>query len=488
MRAVFLPFMLFSMACAILCGCAAKQGAALPRGDERHEWRAAWVVDVLEEVKNAQSAKQLVEEARSLGLNTLFVTVFANGQAQFPSRFAPVASQPGGVSPLIFDPLEAILAEAQAPGKRRMKVFATVNLCQVWRSREALPPSHFALAHPDWITVHYNPNRPPDETPEFWLDPGVPAVQEFAANLCGEIVDKYPVDGLLVESLGYRPGGFGYAPAALRRFALETRRSDRPAPTDPEWLQWRARQVTALAGRAAFSARLRKSNLIIALEGLAEGPLTGAFTDTDPYRESGQDWPAWLREGLADALVLKTFKRQSNAAQAEEFQQWLTYAAVRSSGRALIAGLAARDNTQLATQTQIERVRAAGFQGVAFMDYKNNNSEGRPRKALYEFLRMIVFAKNANPPKLAWLEKPRTATLTGLVTAPDGTALPNLRIVFPDLGRETLTQADGRFYLFGATAGIPLRAQVFWNNQLTTVETAPAQPGAVVTVDFTLKR
>ncbi len=482
---VLLPLMLGGI--LLISGCSLFGSGTLPSGEPGHEWRAAWVLNIQEDVRSEAQARQLVEEARSLHLNTLYVVSVYQGSAFYPSQVAPVYVPPGSYRPLAFDPLAAMLEEAHDPGKKPVEIYAWVSLCQAWQSRDLIPPSHPVVRHPDWLTAHYNPNQPPDIVPEYWLDPGVPAVQRYAGEICRELANKYPLDGLLLDTVAYRDRGFGYNPVALRRFAEETGRSDRPSPDDPVWQAWKARQVTHLFERATLMARAQRMNLPVAVVGAAEGPLTPRYEDSQPFVESGQNWPVWFNSGVLDCLVLRNFKRQASGEESKQFNDWLTFAKIQADGEAIVCGLGAKENALLATQEQIREVRRAGVQGMAFWTYRDNNSEGRPRKALFELLQMTVFSSWAKPPVIPWLQKIHTGILIGEVRTPSAVPISNVAVYFPEINRETRTHPDGTYVLFDVPAGREITPKAFYGGALHPAEEPVAlERGQIRAADITV--
>jgi len=468
-----------------VAGCSLLGPGELPQGEASREWRAAWVLNIPENIRNTETAHALVKEARDLNLNTLFVAAVYQGTACYPSQVAPAYVPPGSPRPLEFDPLQAMIDAAHEDGGRPMQVFAWVNFCNVWEQRGLIPPNHPVIQHPDWLTAHYDPNRAPDVIPEFWLDPGVPAVELYGAEICRELAMKYNIDGILLDSVEYRPGGFGYNPTALQRFAHETGRLDRPAPKDAQWQGWRMKQVTHVVERMALGIRSQRPGLAIAVVGSADGPFPARYEDSMAYAQLGQNWPAWMEADLADILVLRDFKRQANQQQAREYLDWLKFAAIERGEKALICGISGRDNTLLGTQTQVLASRASGAQGMAFWRYRDNNTEGRPSKALFELLESKVLAARARPPELPWLKKIRTGMVAGQVLDTTQVPMSNVRVQFPSLRREAYSHPDGLYVLFGVEGGTSVDPQGYRAGTLYPAEEpVTVKPGLMVVTNI----
>lgn len=467
-----------------IAGCASLGSSSLPEGNPRREWRAAAVLNITDDIKDEASARLAVEEVRQLGLNTIYVIAYQNGQAYYPSRVVPVFVPPGSDRPLTYDPLQAIITEARTPEKQRVHVYAWINPCQVWRSRDTLPERHIARTRPDLLTYPYDISRPPDELPEFWLDPGNPGVHGLVRDLTTELVSLYDLDGLLVDGLGYRSSQFGYNRISLKRFNEETKFGGRPAPLEAAWQQWRARQVTTLAEIISGAARLTRPTTNVAFLANCEGGFRTTFEQAAPYREYGQNWPDWMARGIADVIVLGAFKRQGNQEQARDFVDWLNFARLRQSGSALVVGVSARDNTILATRGQIEIAREAGAQGVALWRLRENNSEGLPRKKLFELLGASVFDAPAEVPALPWRKSPTNAMLYGFLRRPDGTPFSNARVALQDTQIETATHPDGLYVLFNAPAQVPVVPQAYVDGKLITGPSVELEPGTQTAVDL----
>ena len=81
-----------------------------------------------------------------------------------------------------------------------------------------------------------------------WLNPALPAVREALVDWVVDACTTLPLDAIqLDDHLGY-PVRFGYDPATLALWKQTPQGAQHPKPSanDPDWITWRAEQVTAL--------------------------------------------------------------------------------------------------------------------------------------------------------------------------------------------------------------------------------------------------
>lgn len=145
-------------------------------------------------------AIRLLDGAKELGLNAIFLQVRPCGDAIYPSKYYPwsqVISGKQGVRPDHFDPLEFWVEEAH---KRGIELHAWINPFRITQGGkiDVLCEDNVARQHPEW-TVKYKDGN-------LYLNPGIPEVREYIKNGIREILDNYKVDGIHFDDYFY-PGG-----------------------------------------------------------------------------------------------------------------------------------------------------------------------------------------------------------------------------------------------------------------------------------------
>jgi uncharacterized lipoprotein YddW (UPF0748 family) len=212
---------------------------------------------------------------------------------------------------------------------------------------------------------------------------GIDAVQDHAVAIVTDVASRYEVDGVHLDYVRYDGSSWGYHPDALDRFALDTGRSDRPAPTDPQWVSWRQDRTAELITRARSALSEARPGALLSAAVIAGGPgpsaSPGGFAGTRAAELMFQDWPRWLDEGRVDFVLAMAYTREANVEHAGWFRQWVAFAgelADRHPGRVGV-GVGAYLNSVDDALVQIRMVRErVGAVGVYSFQ---QDSAGAPR-------------------------------------------------------------------------------------------------------------
>lgn len=291
--------------------------------------RAAWVHLFDDTLKDRAGIDALVEELSRADANTVIAQVARRHDAYYDSDVLPRTPDPALAAD--FDVLAELLVAAHA---RDIEVHAWISVAptthQVYDDLPA-PTGWVAATHgqdaPEadrWVS------RRDDEVWSQYLDPGVPAVQDHVAAIVGELAERYLVDGIHLDYVRYESPRHGYHPIALARFQEETGRTDIPDASDSDWSHWRRQQTTEIMQRAgaAIEASGRDVALSAPVITWGAGPVTldrAGFRGSMPYWRTLQDWDAWVRNGLVDAVFPMNYFRQHDAEQRAWWNAWLAY-------------------------------------------------------------------------------------------------------------------------------------------------------------------
>lgn len=184
-------------------------------------FQASWVATVLnldwpstvsrnieDDAERAKRQKQelvrMFDDAASHGINAIIFQVSPSADAFYQSEFLPWSSYLTGTLGKYpgFDPLEFAIKEAR---KRGMELHAWLNPYRVSMDDSAATakalqhsakdsPASIFKTKPEWVSVSAN---------RYVLDPGIPAVREWVANITAEVVKKYDVDGIQFDDYFY---------------------------------------------------------------------------------------------------------------------------------------------------------------------------------------------------------------------------------------------------------------------------------------------
>ncbi len=436
-----------------LIGCAALSPFA-PKTTDPPEYRMAWILTFQEDINSPESILKAVEDARAANLNAILPVAHRRGRAYYRSTIIPMFSPSD--EPVQFDALQEFISCAHDTrlGKPYIEVHPWVVLFPVWLERKEPPDNHVWKQHPEWVTVPFDKNKV-DDPPRVWLDAGVPGVEHYIVSVCKEIVKNYDVDGLNLDYVRYREGGYGYNPIALQRFQKRYQRTDVPAPDDPQWGEWRREQITNLVRRINVEAKLLKPTLKLSACAIAWGKIDNDFAKTAAYTQTCQDWPAWIEQGIIDIAIPMNYRRESDPASAQGFRDWINFGVNQCAahpisnheGRLFVVGTGSYLNTVEENIVQIAACRTHGAQGACIFRFGVNNSENKARAALLRQLRERLYQNPAPVPATPWLSRSESASVYGTATGPGGIPLDAaLLTLLP--GNKTVRTSGTGFYAF----------------------------------------
>lgn len=182
----------------------------------KHEFRATWFATVTNidwptapNLTVAQQKAELIailDKLQAGNINAVCLQVRSQGDALYKSSYEPWAvaltgtrgKDPG------YDPLEYAIQEVH---NRGMELHAWVNPFRMsttegGRLTEAQVISLYNGLSWDWVLTYDNGTF----TGQI-IDPGYPAAREYIKNVVMEIVDKYDIDGILMDDYFYPYGG-----------------------------------------------------------------------------------------------------------------------------------------------------------------------------------------------------------------------------------------------------------------------------------------
>jgi uncharacterized lipoprotein YddW (UPF0748 family) len=370
------PITLVALALILLAAGAPAEQRLTPEG--RALWVPAW------ELTSPAAVDRVVDLAAAAGFNEIFLQVRYRGDALYlPNRLNDLHFNPEPRSeylasqPADFDPLARACALAHAAG---INLHAWVVCFEITGGHAPYSPDHVVYRRPEWITRD-SARRPLPLGHRCWLDPGVPAVRDYTAEVLADIVANYPLDGLHLDYVRYRDAQTGYAAAALEEFRRSTGVAS-PEADPAAWTAWRRENITAFVAEVSHRAHELRPDLVVSAAVYAERAATA-------YNDVSQDWGIWLADGLIDLVVTMSYftERATIVRQLDD--------AVRHAEGALVyAGLLLRelhDERELiptaALRDWIDAVRLRGADGTAlfsFSDLLERRNAGLPLDELFD--------------------------------------------------------------------------------------------------------
>jgi len=368
--------------------------------------RAIWVTRW--DYKTPSDVRKIIKNCAAMRFNVVLFQVRGNGTVFYPSEIEPWAweltsegPETTGKNPK-WDPLKLAIKEAH---KRGIELHAYVNVFPAWRSKDFPPKNSGQLwwEHPDWFMCDAAGNRmiPRDKWYSF-ISPGVPEVQDYLAELFGELVENYNVDGLHYDYIRYpreirevaegyeergkKLGNWSYDPVSLARFSKETGIAAPDLDLDA-WIAWRAAQITETTRKIAERVRKARPGIIISAAVMAD--------PDDAYKTKLQDYVTWMEKGYLDAAITMNYTKD-NDVFAKRSKVLLDR---RPEHGYIVPGLGF--NTPAPTiydQVAItQELKADGFCGFAYSHLFDRDDRHKPKPLAEELVKGLMPGKVDTP-------------------------------------------------------------------------------------------
>ena len=264
--------------------------------------RAVWVTRW--EFNSPSSLREIMANAASIGLNTIYLQVRGEATVFYKSAIDPWAIELHkermdklGVDPG-WDPLAVAIEAAHANG---LKLEAYVNIMPVWQHKTPPPATsnHVFVKHPEWLMVNKQGKRMDPAVNHFYacLNPVREDVRAYLVSVVRELATQYPkLDGIHYDYIRYpsEAGDYSYDKASLADFA-KCHRGLTPSKSPEEWRRWRCEAIDRLLNemRAAVKKAAPKMNISAAT-------YAGYKTAVNAM---GQRWLEWGKKKLVDDVV-----------------------------------------------------------------------------------------------------------------------------------------------------------------------------------------
>lgn len=223
-----------------------------------------------ERLSTPEKCLEVLRRCHDVGVTEIVVDVKPIfGEVLYPSAIAPRMTEWNGTTNE-FDRLGFLTEEGHLLG---MRVLAAVNVfseAHKQRKRGVL------YQRPDWQTVLWRPegivktlevSRSKNDYAGF-VNPILTGVQDYELSLIGEILRKYPVEGIVLDRMRYNDIESDFSETSLRAFGASTpseiyvyeKGARKPGPFYARWLGWRAANIRAFAEKARRFVKATRSD------------------------------------------------------------------------------------------------------------------------------------------------------------------------------------------------------------------------------------
>jgi uncharacterized lipoprotein YddW (UPF0748 family) len=259
-------------------------------------WKATWLHKL---PSTPEDVKTVARRLANAGFDLLIPCIKqVTGIADYHSRVANVRAEYRD-----WDPLMVLAEEANAVG------LAVHAWCCVFPEGE---DSKLLNARPELVAVPTT--EKPRGEPQFRLAcPNRPEVQDYEAALYQELIDNYPISGVHLDYIRFM-GGLCFCEVCQKSYreatggdlnALKFFEWNNPAAQDMDaWIDWRCEVITRFVRRIRKASRKGGKELSAAVFHYHPGGLL----------DIGQDWEAWVREGLLDYVFPMNYSQSTHIA------------------------------------------------------------------------------------------------------------------------------------------------------------------------------
>ncbi len=355
------------------------------------------IVTVFEDINDTNSIQSQIDEIAASNYNAVAVHARYRGDATyFPNKYdntypnnEPRTSAAGNI-----DVIEEFTTRGHAAG---LKVFAYVNIfCVTDGQNSDFRSNHVLNTNPDWVTYR-NANgsiarqSTADDPDGKWLDPGIPAVRNYSADICGDIMMNYDVDGIVIDRIRYpwarwprESMDFGYHPTAIANFNAQFGRSGTPQPSDSAWIQFRRDQVKETV--RVINDRITEIDPAHMLLSFPIG------TRRESFDFCYQEWTAWLEDEVIDVCFPQIYDKSNSSFTTRLDDNLATYD--NNTRWVAVALDGYTSNVDLSGQADIARNK--GLKGVALYRHATLAGAGQLGELAQTFPSPVAF------PSMPW--------------------------------------------------------------------------------------
>jgi uncharacterized lipoprotein YddW (UPF0748 family) len=283
--------------------------------------KGAWVASVYNlnfpshvglsaETQKAQ-IRQIVEAAARSGLNALMVQVRAESDALYPSRIEPWSRYLTGIQGAApgYDPLDYFIRIGREQG---VAIHAWINPYRAAaNAAEARAGNHVSRQLAG--AIHRIGSA-------LWLDPGDPAVREHVLKVVRDILERYPVAGVVLDDYFYPYPSRRYANGAFPDHAFYAKYGGNTDLGD-----WRRQNINTLIKELHDTVKEVRPDILFGVSPFGiyrKGFPANVTVELDQYRDLYADPVAWLRNGWVDYLSPQLYWRNKSAQSFSALLEW----------------------------------------------------------------------------------------------------------------------------------------------------------------------
>ena len=295
----------------------------------KREFRAAWIATVvnldwpsstlLSTRQQKQELIDILDGLKETGINAVIFQIRSECDAMYQSNIEPwsywLTGQQGKAPNPFYDPLKFAVEEAH---KRGMEIHAWFNPYRVVRDiKNAYPvaSTHVSVQHPDWIVKYDNIKV---------LNPGLPQVRDYIANVISDVVRRYDIDGVHFDDYFY--------PYPVSGVTFDDNSTFQQYPNGfNNKSDWRRNNVNIFIKQVEDSIQAIKPWVKFGISpfGIWKNGVPGGITGLSSYDDLYADDMFWIRNHYIDYLTPQLYWPFGGAQDYGKLMPWYADSAAR---------------------------------------------------------------------------------------------------------------------------------------------------------------
>jgi uncharacterized lipoprotein YddW (UPF0748 family) len=430
------------------------------------EYRALWVDMFHDGAKTPTQVDQLIKDAQTSNINTIFLQVRRRGDAFYSNSIEPKTEDP--YLQAGYDPLADLIQKAHN-AEPKIQVHAWFAMMPIWnKTTPPADPNHIFNTHGmsqpsenNWLSKTYSGSYVSGS--DYVIDPGHPEAVNYTKDVIMHVVRNYDIDGIQMDLVRYMGEDWGYNDVNVNRFNQAYGRTGIPQPSDSVWKQWRRDQVTNMIRKIYTSVQSVKPAVTVSAATIAWGDGPKSLDDwnkSSTMNSALQDWRSWLEEGSIDLAVPMNYFREYDLNQKLYYENWIEWQKNNQGKRKTLSGVGVYLNSIPDSLSQIQKAQVASatgnkLGGISLYSYAVTNKDNVANSEFYKALSSAsyseepVFPSHVPVPELPWKTAPTKGHLSGTSNAGDHQLV---EVSGPE-ARTVYTDGSGEFQLIDLTPG-----------------------------------
>ncbi len=342
-------------------------------------YRLDWPPKSLDEQVQKRELTHILKDIRKRNFNTVYFQVRSGGTLIYPSDIEPLSPYIPHLSKSTpsYDPLKFAVEQAH---KQQLEIHAWINVFNVTPNyNEIKKYDNFIMnRHPNWIVASHV-----DGTTKYWIDPGLPEAIQYLIDLVLEIVERYDIDGIVLDYLRYPEKKFN------DDFSYTIYGEDK------ERDKWRRENINSFMDSLYKKVKKLKPYLKIGVSPLGVYKNKHKKLFLSAFEDVYQDALFYLKNGIVDYITPQIYWPINFKPSFKNLSKfWIN----NSFGRNIVINIGAyKPEVKRELFSEIKTARKLGAEGIAIYRYSNIKNNQNIKFNSFVFPKEMFFIDKSVP-------------------------------------------------------------------------------------------